>query len=116
MSVNKEKYLAKIKNLIRLAKGTSSPEETANVMAKVQAYMREYGLSETDVEFSAIKESSSAGAPSDAAKPPAYMHALACLICRAFGVKAYFSGEWRSIGTLKRLVRFYGPGERGLCL
>lgn len=111
MSSSKEKYLAKIKKLIRLAKGTSSPEEAANAMAKVQAYMREYGLSETDVEFSKIKESSSAGAPSDAAKSPVYMHALARLICRAFGLEAYFSGQWRSTGPLKRLVRFYGPGE-----
>lgn len=110
--MSKEKYLAKIKKLIRLAKGTSRPEEAANAMAKVQAYMREYGLSETDVEFSEIKEASSSGAPSDAAKSPAYMHALAHLICRAFGVEAYFSGQWRSTGTLKRLVRFYGPGER----
>lgn len=63
---DKSKYLDKIKKLLRLAKGTSSPEEAANAMAKAQAYMREYGLNETDVEFTTIKEADSAGAPSDA--------------------------------------------------
>lgn len=37
--MNKEKYLAKIKKLLRLAKGTSSPEEAANAMAQAQAYI-----------------------------------------------------------------------------
>lgn len=110
--MNKEKYLAKIKKLMRLAKGTSSPEEAANAMAKVQAYMREYGLSESDMEFTEIKEASSTGAPSNAQKSPDYMHHLANLVCRAFGVEAYFGGEWRNTGSLKRVVRFYGPGER----
>lgn len=110
--MKKEKYLTKIKKLLRLAKGTSSPEEAANAMTKAQAYMREYGLSENDVEFTDIKEASSTGAPSNAQKSPDYMHSLANLVCRAFGVEAYFSGEWRNNGSIKRMVRFYGPGER----
>ena len=110
--MNKEKYLAKIKKLLRLARGTSSPEEAANAMAKAQAFMREYGLSESDVEFATINTADSAGAPSDAARSPAYMHHLANMLCRAFGVECYFSGSWRSTGSLKRFVRFYGPGQR----
>ncbi|WP_163380413.1 DUF2786 domain-containing protein [Enterobacter hormaechei] len=109
---DKSKYLDKIKKLLRLAKGTSSPEEAANAMAKAQAYMREYGLSETDVEFTAIKEADSAGAPSDAQSAPLYMHALCNLICKAFGVECYVSGKYRPSRTLKRFIRFYGPGER----
>ncbi|HIA7423700.1 TPA: DUF2786 domain-containing protein, partial [Escherichia coli] len=43
---NKSKYIAKIKKLLRLARGTSSPEEAANAIAKTQAYMRQHGISE----------------------------------------------------------------------
>ncbi|EOF6267711.1 DUF2786 domain-containing protein, partial [Salmonella enterica] len=32
--MNKEKHLARIKKLLRLARGTSSPEEAMNAMAK----------------------------------------------------------------------------------
>ncbi|EDA0856140.1 DUF2786 domain-containing protein, partial [Salmonella enterica] len=32
--MSNEKYLARIKKLLRLAKGTSSPEEAANALAK----------------------------------------------------------------------------------
>ncbi|WP_237214154.1 DUF2786 domain-containing protein [Salmonella enterica] len=53
---NKEKYLARIKKLLRLARGTSSPEEAMNAMAKAQAYMRKCGVSESDVELSEVRE------------------------------------------------------------
>lgn len=110
--MSKEKYLAKIKKLLRLAKNTSSPEESANALAKVQAYMREYGLSENDVELSEVRESASTGAPSDARSVPCYMHGLCSLVCRAFGVECYIGGRWRSSRSLKRHVCFYGPDSR----
>ncbi|EJO2398346.1 DUF2786 domain-containing protein, partial [Salmonella enterica] len=50
--MNKEKHLTRIKKLLRLARGTSSPEEAMNAMAKAQAYMRKCGVSESDVELS----------------------------------------------------------------
>ncbi|TQN84386.1 UNVERIFIED_ORG: uncharacterized protein DUF2786 [Citrobacter freundii] len=109
---NKNKYLAKIKKLLRLAKGTSNPEEAANAIAKAQAYMRQYGITENDAELSDIQEVVSAGAPSDASTPPRYMHMLCRLVCNAFGVECYISGEFRPSGSLKRNVRFYGPDSR----
>lgn len=110
---NKEKYLAKIKKLMRLARGTSNPQEAANAMSKVQAYMREYGLTENDVELAEVKEFSSTGAPSNAEKVPEYVSALSTLVCRAFGVNCYFSRRYRPSGAAKNAVCFYGPGERG---
>jgi hypothetical protein len=111
-ATNKEKYLNKIKKLLRLARSTSSPEEAASAMAKVQAFMREHGLSDSDVDLAEIREAGSKSAPSNAKVPPTYMHMLAHLVCKAFGVECYVSGEWRSSGTLKRFVRFYGPDTR----
>ncbi|WP_141109690.1 DUF2786 domain-containing protein [Escherichia albertii] len=109
---NKSKYIAKIKKLLRLARGTSSPEEAANAIAKAQAYMRQHGISENDAELFDIQEASSTGAPSDARTPPRYMNALCDLVCKAFGVKCYISAEYRASGLLKRYVRFYGPDSR----
>ncbi|MDI1218888.1 DUF2786 domain-containing protein, partial [Escherichia coli] len=73
---NKSKYIARIKKLLRLARGTSSPEEAANAIAKAQAYMRQYGISENDAELFDIQEAASAGAPSNAVISPRYMHVL----------------------------------------
>ncbi|EJD0052833.1 DUF2786 domain-containing protein [Escherichia coli] len=109
---NKSKYIARIKKLLRLARGTSSPEEAANAIAKAQAYMRQHGISENDAELFDIQEAASAGAPSDASTPPRYMHILCDLVCKAFGVECYISGEYRASGSLKRYVRFYGPDSR----
>ncbi|HCN0235089.1 TPA: DUF2786 domain-containing protein, partial [Escherichia coli] len=89
----KNKYIAKIKKLLRLARGTSSPEEAANAIAKAQAYMRQHGISENDAELFDIQDAASAGAPSDASTPPRYMHILCDLVCKAFGVECYISGE-----------------------
>ncbi|EDA0818693.1 DUF2786 domain-containing protein, partial [Salmonella enterica] len=110
--MSNEKYLARIKKLLRLARGTSSPEEAMNAMAKAQAYMRKYGVSESDVELSEVREFASNGAPSDARSVPRYMHGLCTLVCRAFGVECYIGGRWRSACSLKRYVNFYGPDSR----
>ncbi|EKS2200177.1 DUF2786 domain-containing protein [Salmonella enterica] len=109
---NKSKYIAKIKKLLRLARGTSSPEEAANAIAKAQAYMRQHGISENDAELSDVREAASAGAPSDAGTPPRYMHVLCRLVCDAFGVECYITGKFRASGSLKRNVCFYGPDSR----
>ncbi|MCU6344984.1 DUF2786 domain-containing protein [Escherichia coli] len=109
---NKDRYITKIKKLLRLARGTSSPEEAANAIAKAQAYMRQHGISEYDAELLDIQEASSAGAPSDARTPPRYMNILCDLVCDAFGVKCYISGKYRGSGSLKRYVRFYGHDSR----
>ncbi|EOF6356428.1 DUF2786 domain-containing protein, partial [Salmonella enterica] len=102
--MSNEKYLARIKKLLRLARGTSSPEEAMNAMAKAQAYMRKCGVSESDVELSEMREFASTGAPSDARSVPRYMHGLCTLVCRAFGVECYIGGRWRSARSLKRYV------------
>lgn len=109
---SKSKYLAKIKKLLRLAKGTSSPEEAANAISKAQAYMRQHSISETDAELSEVQEATSAGAPSDASTSPRYMHHLCRVVCNAFGVECYISGDYRASGSLRRNVHFYGPDSR----
>lgn len=108
----RKKYLAKIQKLMRLANNTSSPEEAANAMSKAQAFMREHGLSETDVTLSEINTSDSKTAPSDAKKMPRYMNYLASTIEKAFGVSCIFTWRHTTSWQLKRVVSFYGHDGR----
>lgn len=109
---NKKKYLAKIKKLMRLAENTSSPAEAANALSKAQAFMREHGLSESEVVFCDVSTSESKNSPSDAEKIPRYMGWLASTIEKAFAVKCILG--WRLTPSLsrKRVVKFYGLDGR----
>lgn len=110
----RKKYMAKIQKLMRLANNTSSPEEAASAIAKAQAFMREHGISDTEVTFSEISSSSSKGAPSDAKKMPLYMSHLASTIEKAFAVKCVFSWRRTASYALRRVVSFYGQDGRDI--
>lgn len=111
--VARKKYLAKIQKLMRLAGNTSSPEEAASAISKAQAFMREHGISDTEVTFSEISTSSSKGAPSDAEKIPKYMSILCGVIEKAFGVKCILTWRWTNYSRRpKRVVSFYGQDGR----
>ncbi|WP_426817890.1 DUF2786 domain-containing protein [Winslowiella sp. 2C04] len=110
--VARKKYMAKIQKLMRLANNTSSPEEAASAISKAQAFMREHGISDTEVTFSEISSSSSKGAPSDAKKIPLYMAHLAATIEKAFAVKCVLTWRRTASWTLKRVVSFCGQDGR----
>ncbi|EMB6558643.1 DUF2786 domain-containing protein [Yersinia enterocolitica] len=105
--MNKEKYLAKIKKLLNLAKRSTNPNEAANALRQAQNLMREHQLNETDVALTEISEASSKGAPSDAISIPRYMSSLLTVIRQAFGVQNYLTWQGN-----KRTIVFYGPNER----
>ena len=110
--MNKEKYLAKIKKLLNLAKHSTNTNEAANAMSQAQNLMREHGLTSVDIDIMEINEAGSKGAPSHAFGVPKYMGLLAEVICRAFGVKCYMTFERNHYGIARRQVIFYGPNER----
>ncbi|MCU5775192.1 DUF2786 domain-containing protein [Winslowiella arboricola] len=110
----RKKYLAKIQKLMRLASNTSSPHEAASAMAKAQAFMREHGLSESEVTFAEISTSASKSAPSDAVKMPYYMIILASTVEKAFGVRSIYGWRWTSSRKPKRVVSFYGHDGRDI--
>ena len=84
-----EKILERIRKLMALA-GSRNPHEAANAMRKVQALMREYQLSEMDVQLRDIGEASS-GSPNQSEKQPKWSVMLSALICKAFGVHSMFT-------------------------
>ncbi|EKN6162487.1 DUF2786 domain-containing protein [Yersinia enterocolitica] len=110
--MNKEKYLAKIKKLLNLAKRSTNPNEAANAMSQAQNLMREHGLTAVDIDLMEINEAGSKGAPSHAQAVPKYMGMLADIICRAFGVKSYITFKRNYYAAAQRQVIFYGPNER----
>lgn len=111
--MNKEKYLAKIKKLLNLARKSTNPNESANAIRQAQNLMREHNLTETDVDLMDITEASSKGAPSDAESIPRYMGNLGQIVCLAFGVCCYYSRRYTGYrGIPKRVAKFYGPAER----
>ncbi|HDV0806262.1 TPA: DUF2786 domain-containing protein [Yersinia enterocolitica] len=110
--MNKEKYLAKIKKLLNLAKHSTNPNEAANAMSQAQNLMREHGLTSIDIDLMEINEAGSKGAPAHAQAVPKYMGLLAEVICRAFGVKCYMTFKRNYYANAQRQVVFFGPNER----
>lgn len=112
--MNKEKYLAKIKKLLNLARKATNQNEAAAALRQAQNLMREHNVSEMDAESTAINEASSHGAPNNAVTPPRYLSHLISVIRRAFGVEALLS--WRDgkydYSPQRRVVTFYGPDNR----
>lgn len=112
--MNKEKYLAKIKKLLNLARKATNPNEAAAAMRQAQNLMREHSVTELEVEFINISEARSKGSPNHAQTPPKYLVYLVEVIKRAFGVQAYF--DWRGgkyfYSPERRVVVFYGPDCR----
>ncbi|KGT87250.1 hypothetical protein NG99_23595 [Erwinia typographi] len=110
----KKKYLSKIQKLMRLAESTSSPAEAANALSKAQAFMKEHGLSESEVVFSEINTSQSKISPSDAERLPRYMGFLIMTIEKAFAVKCLVSWRLTPSFKRKRVVKFYGLDGRDI--
>ena len=108
-----EKYLAKIKKLLNLARRSSNPHEAATALNQAQALMRKHKLSQNDVDLMDITSKASKGAPSHAQNIPRYMTFLGQLICRAMGVNCYYSFRRNYMnGQKQNTVIFYGPDER----
>ncbi|MGL3099486.1 DUF2786 domain-containing protein [Enterobacter asburiae] len=112
--MNKEKYLAKIKKLLNLARKATNTNEAAAALRQAQNLMREHNVTELEAEFTNISEASSKGSPNHAQTPPKYLVYLVEVIKRAFGVQAFFS--WREgkyfYNSPRRVVTFYGPDSR----
>ncbi len=91
MTNETEKYLAKIKKLLNLARRSSNSHEAATALNQAQALMRKHKLSQNDIDLMDITSKASKGAPSHAQNIPRYMTFLGQLICRAMGVNCYYS-------------------------
>ncbi len=112
MNDDRKRYLNKIRKLMNLANNTSSPAEAASALSKAQAFMREHGYSESEVQFSEISTSETKSAPSNAEKLPKYMTILIASVEKAMGVKALIRWRITDAGHAKRVIKFYGLDRR----
>ncbi len=100
-----------VRKLLELARSNSNAHEAGLALSRAQKLMQKYGISESDAEASAVKESQTRGAPSNAEKVPQWMDRLVWVVNRAFGCRAYFGWRHGRSGLL-RIVTFCGFGER----
>ena len=86
-----ESILRKIRALIALA-SSSNPNEAASAMQKAQELMALHGISEADVELSAVQEASAKSGRTNH-RPPTWMDALSRVVAQAFGVAVIWNGR-----------------------
>lgn len=112
--MNKEKYLAKIKKLLNLARKATNQNEAAAALRQAQNLMAAHNVTELEADSIGITEATSKGSPNNAQTPPKYLVYLVEVIKRAFGVQAFYT--WREgkyfYSPRRRVVTFYGPDSR----
>ncbi|WP_049258883.1 DUF2786 domain-containing protein [Eikenella corrodens] len=98
--MDKQKVLEKIKKCLALGE-SANEHEAAQAIRQAQILMKKYGISEMDVELSAVTEK---GVPV-AATLPTWHQILISQCAKAFGVKSYQYTQW---GLAE--ARFFGIG------
>lgn len=103
----KDKLLKKIKKLMALSQ-SSNPHEAAKALELAQKLMVENDLNQSDVLFSEYN-----GKQEFAINTPRYVHMLANVIEKSFGVEGYFSNEdpEHGVGRSKFHIVFFGKDE-----
>lgn len=99
----RERLLSKIKKLLALARSTN-PHEAAAALKQAQKLMQEHQIQQSEVEIS-----ESHNGKKFAPKAPQYIHNLAGVIEKAFGVRCYFCGSGY---PFKYSAVFFGQYER----
>lgn len=79
----RERALAKVKKLLRLA-GSSNPHEASAALRQAQALMRQFEIDEAEVGQSDVVEC----AQKMRGKPPVYIVALINMLCAVFGCES----------------------------
>lgn len=98
--MDKQKVLEKIKKCLALGE-SANEHEAAQAIRQAQILMKKYGISEMDVELSAVSEKG----VGCAATLPNWHQVLISRCAKAFGVGCYMNREW---GLAE--ARFFGIG------
>lgn len=87
-TMEKQKIISKIHKCLRLAE-SGNPNEAASALRQAHGLMRKYGISQTDVQASDIRESSATSG--GYYNPPYWAVALAELVAEAFDCRPYLA-------------------------
>lgn len=106
--MNKDQAIEKIKKCLRLSK-SANENEAAQAFKHAQALMREFGVTDIDVEMSEIIEAS-VNIP---VAIPKWQFILFEICERAFGVDGYIYRSWGAVtGKQMAHFRFYGMSPK----
>ncbi|MFD1802152.1 DUF2786 domain-containing protein [Mixta tenebrionis] len=111
-NTRQERLVSLVRKLLDLSRRNSNPHEAGLALSRAQRLMKQYGITEQEAGLSAIRKAPTQGAPSNAEKVPAWQESLVWAINHAFGCRAYYSWREANDGTYRRIVVFYGTGER----
>lgn len=100
--MDKAKVLEKIKKCLALSQ-SANENEAAQALKQAQALMRQYSITDIEVELSAVTETG----VGSAASLPSWHQLLISRCAKAFGVECYLE---RCCGTAE--VRFFGLGVK----
>lgn len=87
-TMEKQKIISKIHKCLRLA-ASGNPNEAASALRQAHGLMRKYGISETEIQASAIQECSATSG--GYYNPPYWAVALAELVAEAFDCRSYLA-------------------------
>lgn len=113
---DKQRLLARIRRLMALGTRNSNLHEAARAVGLAQKLMQRHNLSLDDLKLTDVRESVCRQLWSDAEKIPAWLNALATVVCMTTGCRCWFSWYLHTSlnGTQKqrRSLHFYGLNER----
>ena len=104
--MDKKTALAKIKKCLALAK-SANEHEAAQALKQAQALMREFEVTEQDVEWSQVSESSKPYT----SRSTVWQVGLVNMCAKAFGCHHFSSQKWNN-GQYKTNITFVGTGAR----
>ncbi|RAT11119.1 hypothetical protein AU489_15435 [Lonsdalea populi] len=111
-----EKVIARIRRLMALGTRNSNSHEAARAVALAQRLMQRHGLTEDILSLNEISESVCQSLNSNAEKVPAWLSALATVVCMATGSRCWFgwysSTSSSGVSRARRSLHFYGFNER----
>lgn len=110
------KVTARIRRLMALGTRNSNPHEAARAVALAQRLMQRHGLTPDLLSLSGVSEAVCHSLTSDAEKVPAWLNALATVVCRATGCRCWFGWHVHTsiqgVNRVRRSLHFYGFSER----
>lgn len=112
----KAKLMQRIQKLMALGSRNHNPHEVGRALQLAQKLMRRHSITSQELGFADISERECRQVYSDARRIPAWLNALAVLVCMATGCRCWFG--WYTVVARdnkhrqRRVVHFYGVRAR----
>lgn len=113
---DRERLLSRIRRLMALGSRNSNPHEAARALGLAQKLMLRHNIAPDDLSLKDIRESVCHHPGTDAQTIPAWLNALATVVCMATGCRCWFGWHvhtgLKGTRRIRRTLHFYGLHER----